>query len=73
MTGTRRNDSTLLQTSGVILCTTEDGYTYEGDVIRGWSDSSHTTSPVTNLKFLTYDLIPNYALFYEIQEWQQRS
>ncbi|KAL2920698.1 U-box domain-containing protein 33 [Bienertia sinuspersici] len=53
-------------------CTAEDGYTYEGDAIRGWLDSGHTTSPMTNLKLSTCDLIPNYALQYAIQEWQQR-
>ncbi|XP_021765087.1 U-box domain-containing protein 33-like isoform X1 [Chenopodium quinoa] len=54
-------------------CTAEDGYTYEGEAIRGWLDSGHTTSPMTNLKLSTCDLIPNHALQYAIQEWLQGS
>ncbi|KAM3376168.1 hypothetical protein P3S68_014882 [Capsicum galapagoense] len=50
-----------------------DGYTYEGDAIKGWLYSGHDTSPMTNLKLDTCDLIPNYALYRTIQEWQQQS
>ncbi|CAN4087731.1 unnamed protein product [Withania somnifera] len=50
-----------------------DGYTYEGDAIKGWLYSGHDTSPMTNLKLNTCDLIPNYALYRAIQEWQQQS
>lgn len=50
-----------------------DGYTYEGDAIKGWLYSGHNTSPMTNLKLDTCDLIPNYALYRAIQEWQQQS
>ncbi|XP_060203662.1 U-box domain-containing protein 32 [Lycium barbarum] len=50
-----------------------DGYTYEGDAIKGWLYSGHDTSPMTNLKLDTCDLIPNYALYRAIQEWQQQS
>ncbi|KAH0689799.1 hypothetical protein KY289_017157 [Solanum tuberosum] len=49
-----------------------DGYTYEGDAIKGWLYSGHDTSPMTNLKLDTCDLIPNYALYRAIQEWQQQ-
>ncbi|KAL9237315.1 hypothetical protein vseg_011880 [Gypsophila vaccaria] len=54
-------------------CTAADGYTYEGDAIREWLDSGHTTSPMTNLELPTLDLIPNHALHYAIQEWIQGS
>ncbi|XP_074291327.1 U-box domain-containing protein 32-like [Silene latifolia] len=54
-------------------CTAGDGYTYEGDAIRAWLDSGHTTSPMTNLELPTCDLVPNHALHYAIQEWLQRS
>ncbi|CAN4085893.1 unnamed protein product [Withania somnifera] len=50
-----------------------DGYTYEGDAIKGWLYSGHDTSPMTNLKLDNCDLIPNYALYRAIQEWQQQS
>ncbi|KAI8564841.1 hypothetical protein RHMOL_Rhmol03G0213700 [Rhododendron molle] len=50
-----------------------DGFTYEADAIKGWLNSGHVTSPMTNLKLDHCDLIPNYALSYAIQEWQQQS
>lgn len=50
-----------------------DGFTYEGDAIKGWLQSGHNTSPMTNLKLDDCNLLPNYALLYAIQEWQQRS
>ncbi|XP_057476986.1 U-box domain-containing protein 32-like [Actinidia eriantha] len=50
-----------------------DGFTYEADAIKGWFNSGHKTSPMTNLKLGHCDLTPNYALYYAIQEWQQRS
>ncbi|KNA24302.1 hypothetical protein SOVF_017080 [Spinacia oleracea] len=53
-------------------CTAADGYTYEEDAIRGWLESGHTTSPMTNLKLPTCNLIPNHTLQYAIQEWLQR-
>ncbi|KAL9684372.1 hypothetical protein QQ045_021808 [Rhodiola kirilowii] len=49
-----------------------DGYTYEGEAIEGWLNSGHNTSPMTNLKLEHTTLIPNYALHYAIQEWQQK-
>ncbi|KAK4431478.1 U-box domain-containing protein 32 [Sesamum alatum] len=50
-----------------------DGFTYEAEAIRGWFDSGHKTSPMTNLKLDNCDLLPNYALYYAIQEWQQNT
>ncbi|KAK9048848.1 hypothetical protein SSX86_032186 [Deinandra increscens subsp. villosa] len=50
-----------------------DGYTYEEDAIKGWLNSGHKTSPMTNLKLDHCDLLPNHALSYAIQEWQQHS
>ncbi|KAG8381309.1 hypothetical protein BUALT_Bualt06G0109000 [Buddleja alternifolia] len=50
-----------------------DGFTYEGDAIKGWFNSGHMTSPMTNLKLENCDLLPNYALYYAIQEWQQNT
>ncbi|KAE8704703.1 Receptor protein kinase, putative isoform 2 [Hibiscus syriacus] len=49
-----------------------DGFTYEADAIRGWLDSGHDTSPMTNLKLDHCNLVPNYALQQAIQEWQQQ-
>ncbi|XP_054800583.1 U-box domain-containing protein 32-like isoform X2 [Prosopis cineraria] len=48
-----------------------DGFTYEEDAIRGWLDSGHNTSPMTNLQLEHTNLVPNYALLNAIQEWQQ--
>lgn len=50
-----------------------DGFTYEADAIKGWLDSGHKTSPMTNLQLQHTDLLPNYALYYAIQEWQEQS
>ncbi|CAA0834355.1 U-box domain-containing protein 33 [Striga hermonthica] len=50
-----------------------DGFTYEADAIKGWFNSGHKTSPMTNLKLDNCDLLPNYALYYAIQEWQQQN
>nr|XP_043617935.1 U-box domain-containing protein 33-like isoform X2 [Erigeron canadensis] len=50
-----------------------DGFTYEADAIKGWLNSGHKTSPMTNLKLDHCDLLPNHALSYAIQEWQQHS
>lgn len=49
-----------------------DGFTYEADAIKGWLNSGHKTSPMTNLKLDHCDLLPNYALYYAIQEWMQQ-
>ncbi|KAI3784005.1 hypothetical protein L1987_43096 [Smallanthus sonchifolius] len=50
-----------------------DGFTYEADAIKGWLNSGHKTSPMTNLNLDHCDLLPNHALSYAIQEWQQHS
>ncbi|CAH1445547.1 unnamed protein product [Lactuca virosa] len=50
-----------------------DGFTYEEDAIKGWLNSGHKTSPMTNLQLEHCDLLPNHALSYAIQEWQQIS
>ncbi|KAI3757651.1 hypothetical protein L6452_05194 [Arctium lappa] len=50
-----------------------DGFTYEADAIKGWLNSGHKTSPMTNLELDHCDLLPNHALSYAIQEWQQHS
>jgi len=49
-----------------------DGFTYEGEEIRGWLDSGHDTSPMTNLKLSHSVLTPNRALRSAILEWQQQ-
>ncbi|KAK3447180.1 hypothetical protein EUGRSUZ_A02766 [Eucalyptus grandis] len=48
-----------------------DGFTYEAEAIHGWLLSGHNTSPMTNLKLEHNDLVPNHALLYAIQEWQE--
>ncbi|TVU14915.1 hypothetical protein EJB05_38412, partial [Eragrostis curvula] len=49
-----------------------DGFTYEGEAIKGWLDSGHSTSPMTNLKLEHSQLVPNRALRSAILEWQQQ-
>ncbi|CAN6453550.1 unnamed protein product [Victoria cruziana] len=49
-----------------------DGYTYEGDAIRGWIDDGHATSPMTNLKLSHLNLTPNRTLRFAIQEWLEQ-
>nr|AND01123.1 hypothetical protein [Linum usitatissimum] len=49
-----------------------DGFTYEGDAIKGWLKSGHNTSPMTNLKMEHCNLLPNHALYQAIQEWHQQ-
>ncbi|CAL9146172.1 unnamed protein product [Musa hybrid cultivar] len=56
--------------------TAADGFTYEAEAIKGWIDSGHETSPMTNLQLPNCELIPNRTLRSAIQEWlqlQQRS
>ncbi|XP_048236169.1 U-box domain-containing protein 33 isoform X2 [Ricinus communis] len=48
-----------------------DGFTYEAEALRGWLDSGHDTSPMTNLKLAHSNLVPNHALRSAIQEWLQ--
>ncbi|XP_039818709.1 U-box domain-containing protein 70-like [Panicum virgatum] len=49
-----------------------DGFTYEGEAIKGWLDSGHSTSPMTNLKLEHSQLVPNRALRSAILEWKQQ-
>ncbi|KAK8497482.1 hypothetical protein V6N12_018000 [Hibiscus sabdariffa] len=48
-----------------------DGFTYEAEAVRGWLDSGHDTSPMTNDKLAHCNLVPNLALRSAIQEWLQ--
>lgn len=48
-----------------------DGFTYEVEAIKGWIESGHNTSPMTNLMLRNHELIPNRALRSAIQEWLQ--
>ncbi|XP_064934855.1 U-box domain-containing protein 33-like [Musa acuminata AAA Group] len=48
-----------------------DGFTYEAEAIKGWIDSGHETSPMTNLQLPNCELIPNRTLRSAIQEWLQ--
>ncbi|XP_061360041.1 U-box domain-containing protein 33-like isoform X2 [Gastrolobium bilobum] len=50
-----------------------DGFTYEAEAIRGWLDSGHDTSPMTNLQLAHHNLVPNRALRSAIQDWLQSS
>nr|XP_043628466.1 U-box domain-containing protein 33-like isoform X2 [Erigeron canadensis] len=49
-----------------------DGFTYEAEALKGWLDSGHKTSPMTNLELATSNLVPNHALRSAIQEWLQQ-
>ncbi|KAE8709411.1 U-box domain-containing protein 33 [Hibiscus syriacus] len=49
-----------------------DGFTYEAEAVRGWLDSGHDTSPMTNDKLAHSSLVPNLALRSAIQEWLQQ-
>ena len=49
-----------------------DGFTYEAEAIRGWLDSGHDTSPMTNVKLAHRELTPNRGLRAVILEWQQQ-
>ncbi|XP_031100396.1 U-box domain-containing protein 33-like [Ipomoea triloba] len=46
-----------------------DGFTYEGEAIRGWLESGRDTSPMTNLKLSHLELTPNHSLRLAIQDW----
>ncbi|KAB5532473.1 hypothetical protein DKX38_019143 [Salix brachista] len=48
-----------------------DGFTYEAEAIRGWLQSGHSTSPMTNLKLEHCNLLPNHALHRAILGWRQ--
>ncbi|XVF33324.1 hypothetical protein REPUB_Repub17cG0158600 [Reevesia pubescens] len=49
-----------------------DGFTYEAEALRGWLDSGHDTSPMTNIKLTHCNLVPNLALRSAIQELLQQ-
>ncbi|XP_022757361.1 U-box domain-containing protein 33-like isoform X2 [Durio zibethinus] len=49
-----------------------DGFTYEAEALRGWFDSGHDTSPMTNSKLAHCNIVPNLALRSAIQEWLQQ-
>ncbi|XP_011035331.1 PREDICTED: U-box domain-containing protein 33-like [Populus euphratica] len=46
-----------------------DGFTYEGDALRGWLANGRETSPMTNLRLDHLHLTPNHALRLAIQDW----
>ncbi|CDP09046.1 unnamed protein product [Coffea canephora] len=50
-----------------------DGFTYEGEALRGWLENGRETSPMTNLKLSHLTLTPNHALRLAIQEWLCKS
>ena len=46
-----------------------DGFTYEGEALRGWLANGRETSPMTNLRLDHLHLTPNHALRLAIQDW----
>ncbi|XVE59254.1 hypothetical protein DITRI_Ditri05aG0031100 [Diplodiscus trichospermus] len=46
-----------------------DGFTYEGEALRGWLENGRETSPMTNLSLSHLHLTPNHALRQAIQDW----
>ncbi|XVF46519.1 hypothetical protein PTKIN_Ptkin03bG0033500 [Pterospermum kingtungense] len=46
-----------------------DGFTYEGEALRGWLENGRETSPMTNLNLSHLHLTPNHALSQAIQDW----
>ncbi|TYG88055.1 hypothetical protein ES288_A13G264900v1 [Gossypium darwinii] len=46
-----------------------DGFTYEGEALRGWLENGRETSPMTNLKLSHLHLTPNHAIRQAIQNW----
>ncbi|KAM0864691.1 hypothetical protein ACQ4PT_043758 [Festuca glaucescens] len=62
----------IFQVDGATLHDLSDGFTYEAEAIRGWLDSGHDTSPMTNLKLTHRELTPNRGLRAVILEWQQQ-
>ena len=49
-----------------------DSFTYKAAALRGWLDSGHDTSPVTNVKLENCNLVPNHSLRSAIQDWLQQ-
>ncbi|CAI9108094.1 OLC1v1007613C1 [Oldenlandia corymbosa var. corymbosa] len=50
-----------------------DGFTYEGEALRGWFENGRETSPMTNLKLMDLTLTPNHSLRLAIQDWLRKS
>ncbi|MCL7048813.1 hypothetical protein MKW94_013074 [Papaver nudicaule] len=50
-----------------------DGFTYEGEAMRGWLKNGRDTSPMTNLKLRHLHLTPNHALQLAIRDWMCQS
>ncbi|KAK9279071.1 hypothetical protein L1049_012746 [Liquidambar formosana] len=50
-----------------------DGFTYEGEALRGWLENGRETSPMTNLSLSHLHLTPNHALRLAIQDWLCKS
>ncbi|XP_062173012.1 U-box domain-containing protein 33-like isoform X2 [Alnus glutinosa] len=50
-----------------------DGFTYEGEAMRGWLENGRETSPMTNLKLSHLHLTPNNTLRLAIQDWLCKS
>ncbi|CAL0315073.1 unnamed protein product [Lupinus luteus] len=48
-----------------------DGFTYEAEAIKGWLESGHDTSPMTNSKLPHSNIVPNRAIHSAIQDWLQ--
>ncbi|KAK1434872.1 hypothetical protein QVD17_00626 [Tagetes erecta] len=46
-----------------------DGFTYEGEALRGWLKNGRETSPMTNLKLDHLNLTPNHSIRVAIQDW----
>ncbi|XP_059075466.1 U-box domain-containing protein 33 [Cryptomeria japonica] len=49
-----------------------DGFTYEKEAIQGWFDCGRDTSPMTNEKLGSKNLIANFSLRSAIRHWQER-
>ncbi|XP_062206024.1 U-box domain-containing protein 36-like isoform X2 [Phragmites australis] len=49
-----------------------DGFTYEGDAIRGWLDGGREVSPVTGQHLAHREPIPNFSLRAVIQDYMMR-
>jgi serine/threonine protein kinase len=47
-----------------------DGFTYEAEAIEEWLRGGRDTSPMTNLKLPTTELVPNHALRHAIHRWR---
>lgn len=50
-----------------------DGFTYEGEAIRGWLKNGRETSPMTNLRLNHLHLTPNHTLRLAIHDWLCKS